>query len=69
VVLGVGLRVVAGEEGEEGGFARTWWKGTVVRWGLLRGEKRRITVGALEVPSFTLPDFPVDVFEDLTSTC
>lgn len=31
-----------------------------------RAVKGGITVGALKVPSFALPDFPVDVLEDLT---
>jgi hypothetical protein len=64
MLLRVRLGVVPCKQGEEGGFARALVEG--VRWILWKVVKRGITVGALEVPSFALPDFPVEVFEDLT---
>ena len=41
---------------EPGGECETW----------IYGVEGRITIGALEVPSFALPDFPVDILEYLT---
>ncbi len=60
--LGVGLRVIASQDRQKGGFAGPWVENCYGALPSFSGYSGQRTIHALEVPTIPAPDYPVNIF-------